>query len=56
MGWMLLAFILKTFEDGLGNFAVRICVGIIQEIVCRSLVINIKLFEVVEVEGFLLKL
>ena len=56
MGWLPSAFILETFEDGLGNFAVGNCVGIIQVTVCTNLFKNVKLFDGVEVDAFLLKL
>ena len=50
------AFILETFEDGLGNFAAGNCVGIIEVVVCRSLFINVNPFDGVEVNALLLKL
>ena len=34
-GWVLSDFLLKTFEDGLENFALGTCVGII-EVVCNT--------------------
>jgi len=49
------AFILETFDDCIRNFAVDNCVGIIEVVVCRSLLINVP-FDGVEVEAFLLKL
>jgi len=55
MGWMPPAFILETIKDGLGNFAVGNCVGIIEVVVCRSLLINVKYFPDVEENAFLLK-
>jgi len=51
-----IGFIFEYFEDALGKFAVVNCVGIIEVVVCRSLLINIKPFYVVEVDAFLLKL
>jgi hypothetical protein len=56
MGWLPSAFILETFVDGLGNFAVGNCVGIIQVTVCTNLFINVKLFDGVEGNALPLKL
>ena len=56
MGWMLSAFIFETFEDGLRNFAAGNCVDIIEVVVCRSLLINVKSFDGVDVDAFFLKL
>jgi len=56
MGWIISAFVLENIENGLGNFAVGNCVDIIEVVVCRSLLINVKPFYGVEVEAFLLKL
>ena len=50
------SFIFEKFEDALGKFAVVNCVGIIEVVVCRSLLINVKPFYVVEVDAFILKL
>ena len=49
---MLSAFLLKTFEDDLENFAVGNCVGIIEVAVYGSLLINVKPFDGFEVDAF----
>ena len=46
---------LENFDDCIRNFALDNCVGIIEMVVCRSLLINVP-FDVVEVDAFLLKL
>ena len=51
-GWMLSAFLLKNFEDGLENFAVGNCVGIIEVAVYGSLLRNVKSSDGIEVEAF----
>ena len=43
-------------EDGPRNFAAGNCVDIIEVFVCRSLLINVKPFEGVDVDAFILKL
>ena len=51
-GWMLSAFLLKTFDDGLENFAVGNCVGIIEVVVYGTLLINVKSSDGIEVDAF----
>ena len=52
-GWMLSAFLLKTFEENLENFAFGNCVGIIEVVVYGSLLINAKSSDGIEVDAFL---
>ena len=47
--------LLKTFEDGLENFAVGNCVGIIELVVYGSLLVNVKTFNGIE-DAFCLEL
>jgi len=48
----------ETFEDGLENFAVGNCVGIIDVIFFfyRSLLVNVKTFDRIEVDALCLEL
>ena len=55
-GWVLSDFLLKNFEDGLENFALGNCVGVIEVVVCTDLLINAKTFDGIEVHAFFLKL
>jgi len=48
--------LLKTFEDGLENFAVGNCVGIIEVVVYGSLLVNVKMFDSIEEDAFCLEL
>jgi len=51
-----IGFHLGNLEVCLGNIAAEKCVGIIQVVVCRSLLININPFDGVEVDALLPKL
>jgi len=55
-GWVLSAFLFNLFEDGLENFAVGNCVGIIEVVVYSSLLMNIKTLNGIAVDVFSLKL